>query len=71
MPWIKVSDMTPPENEQILIHDERNNRMEVGRYVDGEWFIEHARSGQLSKTSGVTHWAWMLDSEINRDSGDD
>lgn len=45
--------------------------MEVGRYMNGEWFIEDARNGQLSKISGVTHWAWILDSQINWDSGDD
>jgi hypothetical protein len=71
MPWIKVADFTPPDNERILIYDERNSRMEVGRYIRGEWFVEHAQSGQLSKIAGVTHWGWLLDSEINWDSGDD
>jgi hypothetical protein len=71
MSWIKVADRAPPENEQILIHDERNSRIEVGRYVNGEWFIEDAQSGQLSRIAGVTHWAWALDSQINWDSGDD
>ena len=71
MSWIKVADRTPPENEPILIHVEQNSRMEVGRYVNGKGFIEDARSGELSGITGVTHWAWMLDSQINWDSGDD
>ena len=40
MPWIKVADFMPPEGEQVLIHDGKNNRMEVGRYVGGRWFVE-------------------------------
>jgi hypothetical protein len=71
MSWIKVADVRPPEDEPILIYVEGNGRMEVGRYVNGEWFIEDERSGQLSKIAEVTHWAWILDSEINWDSGDD
>lgn len=70
MSWIKVSDKTPPENEQILIYDARNSRIESGKYIDGEWFIEDAQGGQLNKIAGVTHWAWILDSQINWD-GDD
>jgi hypothetical protein len=71
MAWIKVADRMPPENELLHIYDERSNTMEVGRYMNGEWFIEDVRSGGLSKISGVTHWAWILDSEINWESGDD
>lgn len=71
MSWIKVADRRPPENEPVHIYVERNSRMEVGRYMNDEWFIEDVRSGQSSKISGVTHWAWILDSQINWDSGDD
>jgi hypothetical protein len=70
MSWIKVADRTPPENEQVLIHDERNNRIESGRFIDGEWFIEDAQSGQLSKIVGVTHWAWILDSYVDHSDDD-
>ena len=70
MSWIKVADRMPPENEPILIYDERNSRMEVGRYMNGEWFIEDERSGELNKIACVTHWAWILDSNTY-DSGDD
>jgi hypothetical protein len=71
MSWIKAADRMPPENEPIHIYDARSGRMEVGRYMNGEWFVEDMRSGQLSKISGVAHWAWILDSQINWDSGDD
>jgi hypothetical protein len=71
MSWIKVADVRPPEDEPILIYVEGNSRMEVGRFVNGEWFIEDERSGELSKIAGVTHWAWILDSQTNWDSGDD
>lgn len=70
MAWTKVADRMPPEDEQILIYVESDGKMELGRYINGAWFIEDAGSGQLSKIAGVTHWAWMLDSEIN-DDGDD
>ena len=60
----------PPENEQILIHDDRNSRAEVGRYINGKWYIENTPDGQLTEIAGVTHWCWILDSMIN-DSDDD
>lgn len=71
MPWIKAADFTPPENEQILIHDNENNRMKTGRYIGGKWYVEDARNGRLSEIVGVTHWGWILDSIINDDSDDD
>ena len=63
MPWIRVADFTPPEGEQVLIHDGKNNRMEVGRYVGGRWFVEDSRDGRLTEVEGVTHWGPVLDSE--------
>ena len=70
MSWIKAAATRPPENEQILIHDGRNNRVELGRYVKGRWYVEDARDGRLREIAGVTHWAWVLDSLID-DSDDD
>jgi hypothetical protein len=71
MPLISVTFATPAENELILIHDRRSNRVEFGRYVNGRWYLENLLNGQLSEISGVTHWGPVLDSEINDDSDDD
>ncbi|HEV2800312.1 MAG TPA: DUF551 domain-containing protein [Pyrinomonadaceae bacterium] len=70
MSWIKVADVTPPDGEPVLIYDERNRKMELGRYLDGQWFVERAPDGQLSRIDGVTHWCWLLDSQLD-DSDDD
>lgn len=71
MSWIKVSDFKPPENEQVMIHDNQNGRIEVGRYVRGRWYVEDAPTGRLREVAGVTHWGWILDSYLNDDSDDD
>ncbi|HYP53125.1 MAG TPA: hypothetical protein VEQ42_06270 [Pyrinomonadaceae bacterium] len=71
MPWVKVSDVAPPEDEQILIHDNRNNRIMLGRRVGGRWYVEDARDGRLTEIAGPTHWAPVLDSESHDDSDDD
>jgi hypothetical protein len=65
MAWIKTAERMPPEEERILIHDERNKRIEFGRYIKGRWYIENLRNGQLSEIAGVRHRGWVLDSEIN------
>ena len=70
MGWIKASDVTPPEDEPILLHDNRHSRIEVGRYVAGRWYVEDTRDGRLREVAGVTHWAWLLDSQLD-DSDDD
>jgi hypothetical protein len=67
MSWIKASDVRPPEDEQILIHDNQNSRIELGRYIKGRWYVENIETGRLSEIAGVTHWSWILDSEINDD----
>jgi hypothetical protein len=69
--WIKVTDRRPPEDEQILIHDDKHNRIEVGRYIGGRWYVENLHTGASSEIQGVTHWGWLLDSQINDDSDDD
>ena len=71
MPWIKAADLLPAEDEQVLIHDGVNQRMELGRYADGRWYVEDVRDGRLTRIAGVTHWAPMLESESNDDSDDD
>ncbi len=71
MAWTKATDLAPPENEPILIHDNRNNKIEFGRYVKGRWYIENSQTGELSEIAGVTHWAVLLESELNDDSEDD
>lgn len=70
MSWIKAFDRTPPENEQVLIHDDKNNRIEIGRYLEGRWYVEDSQTGRLREVAGVTHWAWALDSQINDDDDD-
>lgn len=71
MSWIKSSERTPPENEHVLLHDNANGRMEVGRYIKGSWYVEDTRTGQLREVAAVTHWAWLLDSQLNDESEDD
>jgi hypothetical protein len=71
MSWIKATDVMPPEDEQILLHDAANERIEVGRYVGVRWYVEDVRDGRLRGIEGVTHWAWILDSQLNDDSDDD
>jgi hypothetical protein len=71
MAWVRVTDAVPAENEQILIYDNENNKIESGRYVAGRWYIENLQNGQLHEVSEVTHWAPVLDSEINDTSDDD
>ena len=70
MAWIKVADTAPPENEQVLIYDAGNSTMELGRQVAGKWYIEDARDGQLREIAEVTHWSWILESQMY-DSADD
>ena len=70
MTWIKVTDRMPPEDEQVLIHDNVNSRIEVGRYLGGKWYVENAEGGRLREIAGVTHWGWALDSQINFDPDD-
>ena len=71
MSWIKVCDRRPPENEQVLIHDDKNSRIEVGRYLQGRWYIENLQTGASSEVRGITHWAWILDYLLNDESDDD
>ncbi|HEX5704501.1 MAG TPA: DUF551 domain-containing protein [Pyrinomonadaceae bacterium] len=70
MAWIKVADSVPPENELVLIYDNRNNKMEIGRTIDGKWYVEDTADGQLREIAEVTHWSWVLDSETY-DSAED
>jgi hypothetical protein len=71
MAWTKASELMPQEDEQILIHDSKRNRMELGRYIKGRWYVENPQTGELSELAGVTHWAVILESESNDDSEDD
>ena len=63
MPWFKVTDATPAEGERVLIHDGGKNRMGVGRYAGGRWFVEDSGDGSLTEVGGVTHWGPLLESE--------
>jgi hypothetical protein len=69
--WIKAADVLPGEGEQVLIHDNENRRIELGRYSGGAWYVEDVRDGRTLRIEGVTHWAPILDSESDDDSDDD
>lgn len=71
MAWVKVSRFLPEENAQILIHDDKSNRIESGRYVGGRWYVEDLRSGRLREVAGVTHWSPISDSELSDEDDDD
>jgi hypothetical protein len=71
MPFIKATALLPPENEQVLIHDNQNNRLHLGRYIKGRWYTEDPHDGHLTEIHNVTHWALLLDSELQDDSDDD
>ena len=71
MPWVKAADLPPPADEEILIYDGRNERIELGRYAAGRWYIEGPRGGPPEEIVGVTHRAPALDSEVNDQSDDD
>ncbi len=70
MAWVKASDLKPQDGEQVLIYDEKNLRIEVGRYTGGRWYVEDSRDGGLREIAGVSHWGPLLDSE-DYDAGDD
>lgn len=61
----------PPEDEQILVYDERNQRIQLGRYVRGRWYLESTQNGEPDEIAAVTHWGPMLDSENYEPSDDD
>lgn len=65
--WIRASEHLPPEGEQVRLHDNRLARIELGRYLRGRWYVEDARDGRLTEIEGVTHWGWLLDSELADD----
>lgn len=71
MSWIKVSSLVPPEDEQVLIHDNKSSRIELGRYKRGKWYIENLQTGETLEVAGITHWCWILESQINDDGDDD
>ena len=71
MPFVKASEHTPPEGEPVHVHDAGSGRILTGRYAGGRWYVEDGPDGRLREISGVTHWGWILDSELNDDSDDD
>jgi hypothetical protein len=71
MSWIKVAERVPPENEQVLIHDDKNSRMEIGCYTGGRWYVQDSRTGERREITNVTHWGWLLDFQLNDESDDD
>ena len=63
MPWFKAADCRPAEGETVLIHDGAGERVRLGRYAGGRWYVEDAGGGAPSEIEGVTHWAPLLESE--------
>jgi hypothetical protein len=44
--------------------------LSLGSFYAARGELKLEARGLLSKIAGVTHWAWILDSQINWDSGD-
>ena len=63
MPWFKASDAKPAEGERVLIHDGANERIALGRYSGGRWYVEDPDGGRPREVGGVTRWAPLLESE--------
>jgi len=40
MIWNTAAEVTAPEDTQILIHANRNNRIEFGLLIEGKWYLE-------------------------------
>lgn len=71
MPWVKAAELMPAEGAQVLVYDERERRIRLGRYEGGRWYVEEEAGGPLSRVAGVTHWAPILDSYSADESEDD
>ncbi len=63
MPWFKAADAKPAAGERVLVYDGANERVELGRYDGGRWYVEDPRDGSLSEIRGVERWAPLLESE--------
>lgn len=63
MPRFEVSDAAPADGERVLVHDGRNNRVEVGRRVGRRRFVENPADGRLTEVEGVTQRGPLPDSE--------
>lgn len=63
MPWFKAADAKPAEGEQVLIYDGANERIRLGRYVGGRWYVEDSEGGRPTEITGVARWAPLLESE--------
>lgn len=70
MAWIKVEESVPPENEPVLIYDNLKSKIALGRTLNGKWYVEDTPDGPLRELADVTHWSWILESEMY-DSGED
>jgi len=70
MPFVKTSDFAPPEDEPVHIHDNAAGRLLTGRYLRGRWYAEDPHTARLDEIPAPTHWAPILDSEL-QDDGDD
>lgn len=66
----KASELSPEENTQILIPDDKSNRIELGRHVAGRWCVEEQPSGRLREAAGVTRRCFVTDS-TGDDAGDE
>ena len=54
--WIAVSDEPPPENEYILVWDNKRGLAMIAKWNRGKWF---AVGNNIRKESG-THWARVV-----------
>jgi len=71
MPWISVTHSLPPDGELVLLWDSRANTLHTGCLNAGIWHAEGSTAADSITLDHITHWSWLLDSQLNWDPAED